>query len=220
MRSVIRRPSERCPRCLLAPRWCLCANEEAIDCPLQIDILLHQRELGRPSSTGRLIKRLFPGSRQWLWQPDVHFDSRCLPQPDRELWILHPAGEPVPDSADPATLQVLLLDGLWNETVTMARAVAPEGRLTRLPMQGESRYWLRAQQDGGRFSTAEALMFLLAELGLHEAHASLQRQFELHVYAGLRARGRKDLAEAFLQDSILPAALPEALATLQRRRPR
>ncbi len=219
MRSVVLRPTPRCPRCLLPPRWCVCAAEERIHYPLRIDILMHQRELGRPSSTGRLINRLFPASHQHVWQPDAPLREAAVQAPERELWILHPSGEPLPASADPSSLQVLLLDGLWNETATMARATADWGRLVQLPMQGQSRYWLRAQQEGGRFSTAEALLFLLAALQLEPARAALQRQFELHVYAGLRARGRTDLAAAFLQDSVLHEALPQALADLQQRRP-
>lgn len=218
MRSVVLKPTPRCPRCQLPPRWCLCAAEEQAQCPLQIDLLLHQRELGRPTSTGRLIKRILPGARQHVWRPDAPLQETSIQSAGRELWILHPSGEPLPQAADPSSLQVLLLDGLWNETATMARATASWGRLVQLPMQGASRYWLRAQQEGGRFSTAEALLFLLEALDLREAHAVLQRQFELHVYAGLRARGRTDLAAAFLEGSILQQALPEAIAALQLRR--
>lgn len=101
----------------------------------------------------------------------------------------------------------------------MARAVANHGRLVSLPMQGESRYWLRAQQDSGRFSTAEALLFLLNTLHETAAHDALRNQFELHVYAGLRARGRIDLAAAFLADSVLLNTMPDFLAALLRKRP-
>jgi DTW domain-containing protein YfiP len=218
MRSVVLKPTPRCPRCQLPPRWCLCAAEEQVQCALQIDLLLHQRELGRPTSTGRLIKRIFPDSGQHVWQPDAPLREASVLHPERELWILHPSGEALPQAVDPSGLQVLLLDGLWNETATMARATASWGRLVQLPMQGVSRYWLRAQQEGGRFSTAEALLFLLEALQLHEAHAVLQRQFELHVYAGLRARGRTDLAAAFLAGSALQKSMPEAVAALQQRR--
>lgn len=220
MRSVVLKPTPRCSRCQLPPRWCVCAAEEQVQCPLQIDVLLHQRELGRPTSTGRLINRLFTGSRQHLWQPDAPLAEPRVCSAERELWILHPAGEPLPAAPEPAGLQVLLLDGLWNETATMARTTAAWGRLVQLPMQGRSRYWLRAQQEGGRFSTAEALLFLLQALRLDAAYAVLQRQFELHVYAGLRARGRTDLAAEFLEGSCLPLELPEALTALQQRRPR
>lgn len=218
MRSVVLKPTPRCPRCQLPPRWCLCAAHEEAACPLQIDVLLHQRELGRPTSTGRLINRVFPAARQHVWRPDAPLPEAAVHSPGRELWVLHPSGEPLPQASDPAALQVLLLDGLWNETATMARATASWGRLVKLPMHGTSRYWLRAQQEGGRFSTAEALLFLLEALQLQEAHAVLQRQFELHVYAGLRARGRTDLAGEFLAGSGLQRTLPEVIAALQQRR--
>jgi len=220
MRSVVLKPTPRCPHCQLPPRWCLCAAAEHAQCPLQVDVLLHQREQGRPTSTGRLINRIFPGSHQHVWRPDAPLPEASVLSPGRELWILHPSGEPLPQGADPAGLQVLLLDGLWNETATMARATTSWGRLVQLPMQGESRYWLRAQQEGGRFSTAEALLFLLEALQLREAHAVLLRQFELHVYAGLRARGRTDLAGAFLEGSNLEQTLPGVIAGLQQRRTR
>ncbi len=101
----------------------------------------------------------------------------------------------------------------------MAREVAAWGRLVSLPMMGVSRYWLRAQQEGGRFSTVEALIFLLDFLGLENQSEVLRIQFELHVYASLRSRGRTDLAAAFLVDSPIRLALSEFLAHLHTRRP-
>ena len=102
----------------------------------------------------------------------------------------------------------------------MMNGVKPWGRLVSLPMTGPSRYLLRDQQGAGNYSTAEALMFLLAALGLHAAQAALRLQFDLHVYAGLRARGEKSAAENFLADSPAREAFPELLAELNRRRPR
>lgn len=87
-------------------------------------------------------------------------------------------------------------------------------------MTGESRYWLRAQQEGGRFSTVEALLFLLGALGLERERAALEAQFELHVWAGLRARGRKVAAAEFLATSPIRETHVELLARLEQRRPR
>jgi len=136
------------------------------------------------------------------------------------LWILHPKGEPVPSDVVPERVQVLLIDGSWRESSAIAQQISSWGRLVNLPMTGESRYWLRSQADGGRFSTAEALLFLLKTLGLAEVHAHLDIQFELHVYANLRARGSKEAAMKFLQQSRLNAVFPELLAQLEVRRPR
>jgi DTW domain-containing protein YfiP len=219
MRSVVLKPTVRCPVCELPPRWCICAAQRDLACPLQIDLLLHEREVARPSSTGKLIKRLFPAARQHIWSWNQPLAAETVINPERELWILHPHGHPAPSDVDPGNIQVALLDGLWNETATMSRAVSSWGRLVSLPMRGESRYWLRAQQDSGRFSTVEALLFLLDSLQLTKTSAELRTQFELHVYATLRARGRIDLAAAFLADSMLPQTIPDYLASLQQRRP-
>ncbi|MBI4625112.1 MAG: DTW domain-containing protein [Verrucomicrobia bacterium] len=220
MRSVVLQSSRRCPHCLLPLRWCTCAGLRAITCPLQIDVLMHHRERFRPSSTGNLIHRALPGSRNHLWRRERRLEAAEIRVAGRELWIVHPAGGPVPRGVAPEEVQVLLLDGSWREASAMAREVGSWGRSVSLPMAGESRFWLRAQQDGGRFSTVECLLFLLRSFGLERAHAELQIQFELHVYAGLRARGSKDAALEFLKNSPLPAALPELLAQFDVRRPR
>jgi DTW domain-containing protein len=219
MRSVVLKPTVRCPHCHMPPRWCICAAQQELYCPLQIDLLSHPRERTRPSSTGNLIHRIFPDSRQHIWHSKQPPRAAEVSIPGRELWLLHPHGRPAPVEAKPDCVQVVLLDGLWNETASMAREVGPWGRLVSLPMTGQSRFWLRAQQEGGRFSTVEALIFLLETLGLAAEGIALRIQFELHVYASLRSRGRTDLAAQFLQDSVIPAAMPEFLAQLQVRRP-
>jgi len=102
----------------------------------------------------------------------------------------------------------------------MAQATTSWGRLVRLPESGPARFQLRSFEYDGRYSTVESLVILLAALGLAEAAAQLRLQFELHVYAGLRARGAKARAEEFLATSDVPQAFPDLLARLQERRSR
>jgi DTW domain-containing protein YfiP len=180
---------------------------------------MHHREQFRPTSTGNLIQRILPESRQHLWRRERRLSAAEVQVPGRELWILHPQGHPAPAGARPEEVQVVLLDGVWSETSAMAQEVVGWGRAVSLPMTGESRYWLRTQQDQGRFSTVEALLFLLRMFGLEDAHATLRLQFELHVYASLRVRGHKERAAEFLRDSPAAAAFPELLAQLHVRRP-
>lgn len=218
-RSVVRKGAPRCGRCLLPPRWCVCAGLQPIALPLAVDILMHPEEAHRPSSTGHLIDRVIPGTR-------VHRIGRAgLPvrtevlRPGRELWVLHPLGNPPPADADPARVQVLLLDGSWRQALEMQRVAGQWGRRVALPMTGTSRYWLRAQQGAAQFSTVEALIFLLGALRLDQAAAALRHQFELHVFANLCARGRKATAQEFLQDSPIRTAFPDLLAQLAEKRP-
>jgi DTW domain-containing protein YfiP len=208
----------RCERCRYAHRWCICTGFRAIDCPLAVDVLIHHREFWRPTSTGRLINRVIPSSRGHVFRHDLPLNRAAIVQPGRTLWILHPLGEPLPAGMPPADLQVLLLDGSWREAARMMHGVESWGRLVSLPMTGPSRYLLRDQQGAGKYSTVEALLCLLQALGLAQAHAELRLQFELHVYAGLRARGEKAAAEAFLVDSPVREAVPELLEKLNERR--
>jgi DTW domain-containing protein YfiP len=84
---------------------------------------------------------------------------------------------------------------------------------------GPSRYRLREQQLAGNYSTIESLLFLLIALGLPKQEAQLRLQFELHVYAGLRARGSKVAAAEYLATSPVKEAFPNLLQEFDRRRP-
>ena len=101
----------------------------------------------------------------------------------------------------------------------MAQEVRGWGRFVKLPMAGTSRYWLRAQADAARFSTVETLMFLLKAFGLAAAHDMLRLQFEIHVFACLRARGQKVKSQEFLLESPIGAACRDFIAQLDVRRP-
>lgn len=218
-RSVVLKGAPRCERCQLPPRWCICAGWRTVECPLAVDVLMHHMESYRPSSTGHLIQRTVQGARQHIYREERPLKESEVVRPDRELWVLHPLGEVMPMQVDPAKVQVLLIDGSWKQALEMSRSVGSWGRGVSLPMHGVSRYWLRAQQGPGQFSTIEALLFLLKALGLTAAHAQLEAQFELHVYAGLCARGRKSDAVRYLYDSPARAAFPELLAKLAQKRP-
>jgi DTW domain-containing protein len=220
-RSVVLKGTVRCPRCQQSPRWCICAGLRTLETPLQIDVLMHHEELLKPTSTGHLIQRIIPASRRHVFYHDRPIDPDTIRLPGRELWILHPTGETPPIDQDPASVQVLLLDASWAQAGDMARELSGWGRRVCLPMSGKSRYWLRSQQDiPGRFSTVEALLFLMQALGLRETHDALRLQFELHVYAGLRTRGRRTEAEAYLADSPIRSVFPELLQQLENPRAR
>jgi hypothetical protein len=65
----------------------------------------------------------------------------------------------------------------------------------------------------------EALLFVLAALGLKAEHDALRLQLELHVFAGLSTRGNKTLIADYLAESPLTAAMPELLRRLQPQSP-
>lgn len=213
-RCVTANPSPRCPACRLPPRWCICEAHQPVACPLGIDVLMHYCELHRPSSTGKLIHRLVPASGCFVAGGGRPLDRGTVVRPGRELWILHPHGELPPTGATPEGTQVLLIDGSWKQASDLLRSVSSWGRMVRLPMSGSSRFLLRTQQGENQFSTIEALLFLLDSFGLHDAHARLNLQFELHVYASLLARGKRAEARQYLVNSPVRTAFPAFVAKL------
>lgn len=212
--------SPRCPGCSLPPRWCVCEGVRVVDCGVKVDVLMHRFELYRPSSTGHLLKRVVKHADIHLYGHDRQPQRESIGQAGKQLWVLHPLGDPMPTDQRPEEVQVLLLDGTWRQAGDLMRSVEGWGRKVALPMTGESRYWLRNQAGAGKFCTAEALIFLLGALGLKAARDELNLQFELHVYGGLCARGAKARAAEFLAESPVRAAYPALLERLSRQRSR
>ena len=238
-RRVVQAGTDRCDGCRLPPRWCVCGALPVVTTALAVDLVMHRREQWRPSSTGCLLARVIPEARLHVHRADPL--SRLSPtippsllRAGHECWVLHPQGETVDDPlplADRAVpLQVVLLDGNWREAGEMLRlfgasAARPSGsaspsiRIVRLPTHGAGRFWIREAPTPGQVSTAEACLSVLGMLGEASAVERLRLHFELHVWATLRARGKRLEADAYLSASPLPAAIPAILAELESPRP-
>ena len=230
-RSVVLAGAARCPWCSLPPRWCTCDLLPPVETRLSVHVLIHRHESRKPSSTGALVARAVRDAASHVYQretrffPAANFTGNTL-DPARELWILHPSGEPPPTPAEPGLApssgrpHVLLLDGTWRQAGEMLRTLDGVGRRVRLTdtCDEASRYWLRDQPGPARLSTAEALMGILRAVGEHGPEQRLRLHFELHVYATLLARGRREMAERYLGHSPLLGDAPDALARLHGRR--
>ena len=227
-RSVVLAGSSRCPRCSLQPRWCVCGALPPVEPRLPVHVLIHRHEHEKPSSTGRLVARVVNGAATHVYQratrffPAAGFPHDAV-ETGRDLWILHPHGTPLPalpDGGPPP--HILLLDGTWRQAGEMLRSLEGRGRCIRLPDDAThepSRYWLRDQPSSAKLSTAEALMAVLRGVGDGAAEQLLRLHFELHVYATLLARGRREMAERYLGHSPLVTMAPEAIDRLHARRP-
>ena len=231
-RSVVLAGAARCPRCSLPPRWCTCDMRPPVETRLTVQVLIHRLEQCRPSSTGKLVGRAVAGAACHVYQRgNRFFEATGYPAdalaPGRELWVLHPSGDPLPE---PAAMEagvpqpppaVLLLDGSWRQAGEMLASMHGRGRCVRLPAAATSepsRYWLRDQAKPEQLCTAEALMGVLTAVGEPEAAQKLRLHFELHVYATLLVRGHRELAERYLGHSPLLTEASDALSRLHARR--
>jgi DTW domain-containing protein YfiP len=201
-----------------------------VETRLAVHVLIHKHEQRKPSSTGGLIVRTVAGAAAHAYErvsrliPATGLRADAL-DPSRELWILHPCGERLPaaggafDASAEKRPQVLLLDGTWRQAGEMLRSVESMGRCVSLPDPGTaaSRFWLREQPGPAQFSTAEALMGVFTAMGERQADQRLRLHFELHVYATLLARGKREMAERYLGHSPLLTEAPEVLDRLHAR---
>jgi len=227
-RSVVLAGAARCPRCCLSPRWCVCDLLPPVETRVGVHVLIHRHEHHKPSSTGKLVARTVTAATCHVYQRETCFHSADgFPAqtlaPDQELWILHPSGEPLPAVAGSAeescSPHVLLLDGTWRQAGELLRSCNGIGRCVRLPAATAEpgRYWLRDQPEPGHLSTAEALVGVFRAVGDGAAEQCLRLHFELHVYAALLARGRREMAERYLGHSPLLSEAPGAVDHLHAR---
>ena len=209
----------------------MCGAISRVETRVGVHVLIHRHEQCKPSSTGSLIVRAVADARCHVYQRESPFFRRSGFAPasvssERPLWILHPGGEPLPSAAGPAAAlsrpQVLLIDGTWRQAGEMLRTVEGMGRVVRLPEQEQeqerSRYWLREHATPTHVSTAEALIRVFRAVGDPASEHRLRLHFELHVYAMLLARGRREMAERYLGHSPLLVEVPEVLERLHQRR--
>ena len=175
-----------------------------VETRLTVQVLIHRLEQCRPSSTGKLVGRVVAGAACHVYQrgnrffPATGYPADAL-EPGRELWVLHPSGDPLPELAatEAAGPQphpaVLLLDGSWRQAGEMLASMHGRGRCVRLPATATSepsRYWLRDQAKPDQLCTAEALMGVLEAVGepdawqqLAFAHYQRQEWRECHAFA-------------------------------------
>jgi DTW domain-containing protein YfiP len=206
----------------------VCRALPPVETQLAVHVLIHHHELCKPSSTGKVVTRAVRGAACHTYQRvSRHFPPSGLPadacDPARELWILHPTGEPLPMATagdrHGEGIQILLLDGTWRQAGDMLRSVEGLGRCVRLPDAAAepSRFWLRDQPEPSHVSTAEALGHVLQAIGDSDAARQLRLHFELHVYATLLARGKREMAERYLGHSPLLTEARDALDRLHAR---
>lgn len=90
-------------------------------------------------------------------------------------------------------LNVIILDGTWNQARCLDRRLPPELPRVKLSSSGLSRSHLRKQIGEGKVTTAEATLLLLQELGEdQEEIAKLWKCLQLRIEAVDRITGRHD----------------------------
>jgi DTW domain-containing protein YfiP len=151
-----RSAGERCPRCLLPRRFCLCAEIPTVVTRTQIVIVRHHSEQARSSNTGRLAHDALPNS---LLVDHGGKDGPTQLPPLDGAWLLFPAGPVTTEAPTPPPRQLIVLDATWSQARRMHHKLAalrgvPILRLPEAPMPAAR---LRTSPAPGWVSTIEAI---------------------------------------------------------------
>jgi DTW domain-containing protein YfiP len=186
---------ERCERCLLQRRVCLCAAIPTLRTRTRIVIVRHHLERHRSSNSGRLAHLALPNSAI-VEHGGSGGPARLPPLPG--AWLLYPQGEPTREVPAVPPAQLVVLDATWSQARRMYRKLhalrgLPVLHLPPAPMAAAR---LRESPAPGMVSTieaiAQALRFLEGAEGAAAA-AALERLFEVAVERAA-ATGRNVLA--------------------------
>ena len=179
---------------------CVCAELPNINTQLKICVLVHPKEVLRPTNTGRLAHLCLTNSE---YIERTHGDLSSY-QPDPFLrgdnvWTLFPSEDAleitdprvqVEMSKGPATL--IVPDASWKQASKMVNHIPSlrHSRKLKLPPSSfVSQYFLRRIDDLSRLSTLESIALALGFLEGEHIRDALLRAQGLMVIRTLKARG-------------------------------
>ncbi|WP_460803599.1 tRNA-uridine aminocarboxypropyltransferase [Microbulbifer agarilyticus] len=192
---------KRCPECQMGDFACMCAWRPQAQSDLDFVLLMHRKELFKPTNTGRLIVDVFPDTPAFLWNRlEAPAELKQLLQdPERNCFVVFPADgtencsrkvvHSVPASDKKTTL--IILDGTWKQCsrmIGLSRWLDDVPCLS-LPETLVRSYSVRDSGRSHRFSTAEAAISCLLLAGEEQPALTLQHYFRVFNQHYLATRG-------------------------------
>lgn len=195
---------DRCERCLLAKRVCICGYTPTIKANADLILLFHREELFKPTNTGRLLMDALPENTfGFCWsrtEPDEQLLS-LLGDPNRRCLIVFPFDESLPQYAgrkchqelfsDGRRLTFILLDGTWKQAGRMFHLSKWMEHLDSIALSLDMQrgYQVRKSHEENYVSTYEAGLACFEMAGYGEQLLELKDYFEVFNCHYLALRG-------------------------------
>ena len=186
---------EKCSRCLMKHHLCLCDSIAAFPNRTPVTILMHRREVFKPSGTSRLAGLALQNCDVYLrgdaGKPLIL--EEVFPDPEACLFLnLSDRAHVLDDAfvAQRSFARLVVPDGSWRQARKMGRREPTLKRMTwvKLPPGPRSHYLLRSQPVPGGLATIEAIARALRVLDGPAVHEHLEAAFALMVDRTLRDR--------------------------------
>ena len=175
---------------------CICAHTPHLTLSTRIVLVMHRRELAKPTATGPLALRALANSELRVHgHQDRPVDLRDLHTGERRVLALYPSEDarplgPALRLADDRPITVIVPDGSWRQAQKALRRIPGLDQAERvtLPAGPPTRYRLRREPKAGGLATFEAIARVLGILESPEVQTTLEAFFDQMVEATLATR--------------------------------
>ena len=197
--------TNRCVKCMLLPRLCLCHLNKLVPSNSAFLLLMYDDEILKPSNTGRLISHVIDNTFAYIW-------SRTEPNKDMIALLSNPKFQPViifPDEyahqdqplfSKPINLNgkqplFILFDGSWAQAKKMFRKSPYLNKFPLLSFSPEtiSRYLVRKATKSNQLATAEVAARALDFMGESHSATTLDLVFEAFTENYLLGKEKQQL---------------------------
>ncbi len=186
----------RCEHCRMHLDRCICADAPRLALATRIVLVMHRREVAKPTATGPLALRTLSNSELRVHgHRDQPVDLRDLHTRARRILVLYPADDAQPLSralvqADDRPITLIVPDGSWRQASKALRRIPglEEAERVTLPPGPPTRYRLRREPKDGGLATFEAIARVLGILESPAVQETLEVFFERMVEATLATR--------------------------------
>jgi DTW domain-containing protein YfiP len=202
---------DRCAICRMHVTLCVCGELPRLETRTRLALLLHHREVAKPTNTGQLAARCMPNSAVAVFGERDKVSALPAVRPEQQPLLLYPADDAVPIAEYAAIVRPVVLfvpDGSWRQAHKMRRRMPglADVPCVTLPELAPTSYQLRAEKHEGGLATIEAIAraFRILEGERGEAiEAALLGVFRVMVERTLWLRGQ-------LSDAQVTGGLPQA----------
>jgi DTW domain-containing protein YfiP len=186
---------------------CICELIPRLVTRTGVALLLHHREAGKPTNTGRLAASCMPNSVVTVFGERDQVSTLPAIDPHEQPLLLYPSDDAVPLSQYERPVVLFVPDGSWRQAHKMRRRFPGlvEVPCVTLPELGPTSYRLRSENREGGLATLEAIARALRILEPEgEAiEAAMLAVFRIMIDRTLWLRGQ-------LSDDQVTGGLPQA----------
>jgi len=189
--------AERCPRCRMHFEVCLCAEMPSLTLATRLCLVMHCRELKKPTATGPMALSVLTNSELFVHGDKDHpLDLTDLAATGRRVLVLFPDALATPlhqldRTTDQREISLVVPDGNWRQASRVPRRVPglQGAELVTLPEGPATTWGVRRETKPGGLATFEAISRAMGLLESDTVRQVMQEYFEKMVSTTFKMRG-------------------------------